>query len=669
MKMIRKILVANRGEIAVRVMKTARKLGIRTVAVYSSIDHDSLHVSFADEAWCLGESELHETYLNIQKILDIAVRSGCDAIHPGYGFLAENPLFPEACEIAGIIFIGPSGSVMKKMGNKIEARAFAKKIKIPITEGLTGNKETLLKSISKIAFPVLLKAAAGGGGKGMRVVYKESELSDAIDATSRQALAYFGDETVYIEKFIEEPRHIEFQVLGDHFGNIIHLYERECSIQRRYQKIIEESPSPTLTPEVRASMGLAAVKIAREIGYTNAGTIEFLVDKDLNFYFLEMNTRIQVEHPITELVTGFDLVEEQIHIAEGIPLEIKQEAVIQRGHAIECRIYAEDPAKDFQPSPGKMTFYKEPEVPGIRIDTGITAGTEIKSNFDPMISKLSIWGINREDARVKMINTLKEYIIHGIRTNISYLAMLLQKEEFITNSISTKFCDLHTPEIIEEIRHEKELIPGYLPLIGYILADLQMKCPDPGKTTIWEDIGYWRNRMKIDVLTETGETSLTIHRSDDPLYEFETGGQIHQVRKTFSCGNKTSFFIGNNSCTVYLSEDKKDQAFLSVEGHIFLMKRHDVLTDSIVAAGAEVMAEGEHHILAPMPGKVISVKVGVGDEVKKGDLLLILEAMKMENRVISPGNARITKVNVAANDRVESSMQLMILEKIDEQET
>ncbi len=663
--MIRKILIANRGEIAVRVMRTARKLGIRSVAVYSSVDKDSLHVSFADEAWCIGEVELHETYLNIPKIIDVAVRSGCDAIHPGYGFLAENPLFPEACAKAGIIFVGPSGDIMRKMGNKIAARAFAKKINIPITEGLTGNKTELLKVKERIAFPVLLKAAAGGGGKGMRIVYDEKDLEEAIDSTSRQALAYFGDETVYIEKFIEDPRHIEFQVMGDHFGNVVHLFERECSIQRRYQKIIEESPSPTLTPEVREEMGKAAVRIAREIGYTNAGTIEFLVDKALNFYFLEMNTRIQVEHPVTELVTGYDLVEEQIRIAEGLPLRIRQEDVRQNGHAIECRIYAEDPANDFRPSPGKMTLYLEPEMPGIRIDTGITAKTEIRSNFDPMIAKLIIWGAGREDARVKMINTLQGYNIHGIETNITYLTQLLKKQEFLDNTISTKFCDAHTADIVQEINAEKTLVPAFLPLTGYLLADLQIKTNNINPS-VWNEIGYWRNQMRITIQTEDGDKTVSILRSADPDYEMEIGDEIFQVRKTASSGSKTSFVIDGNSFSVFLSEDDRDQAFLSLCGHIFRLKRQDVLTDSITAAGPETMAEGEHHILAPMPGKVIRVSVSEGDEVEKGALLLILEAMKMENRVVAPGRARIAKINVKENDRIESSMTLMVLERIED---
>ena len=337
MKLFNKIIVANRGEIAVRIFKSAKKLEIKTVAIYD--EKDQLHIHKADEAYSLGSGELKDTYLNIDKIIGIAKELNCDAIHPGYGFLAENPLFVAACEKENITFIGPGAESMRIMGNKIAAREFINKIRIPTTKGATGNVESLKEQSKNIPFPILIKAAAGGGGKGMRIVHKPDEIDDAIEATSREATNYFGDGAVFIEQFIENPRHIEIQILSDNFGNHIHLYERECSIQRRYQKIIEESPSPTLTQEVRQKMGEQAVKIAREIGYRNAGTIEFLVDKDLNFYFLEMNTRVQVEHPVTEMVTGVDIVEQQILIAAGNQLQYEQKDIVQKGHAIESRIY------------------------------------------------------------------------------------------------------------------------------------------------------------------------------------------------------------------------------------------------------------------------------------------------------------------------------------------
>ena len=668
MKEIQKILIANRGEIAVRVMRTARKLGIRTVAVYSEVDADSLHVAMADESWCIGEVELSETYLNIPKIISVARQSGADAIHPGYGFLAENPLFVAACVEAGIIYIGPHPEAMRIMGNKIEARDFVKKINIPMTEGVTGTKEELEKTAHRIGFPVLLKAAAGGGGKGMRIVYEEKELGEAIEATSRQALAYFGDETVYVEKFIEEPRHIEVQILGDNHGNVIHLFERECSIQRRYQKIIEESPSPTITPEVRQKMGDAAVTIGKAIGYNNAGTVEFLVDKELNFYFLEMNTRIQVEHPVTEMVTGVDLVEEQIRVAAGHPLRLAQEEIRQEGHAIECRIYAEDPANNFQPSPGKMTLYREPEIPGIRIDTGITARTEIKSSFDPMICKLVVWGKDRHEARLAMLQALDGYIIHGIRTNITYLVRLLQGEAFISNSISTKFCDEHTPAITAAISDGKKAIPSSIPLIGYLMHTLK-RDPAAGygpneKPNLWEITGYWRNQMSIRMQVDGEETTVEIPGYSHKHYTFEIGSaQYHAAPHTLAT-NRIDFAIDHHNYFVWISEDADNQAYVSFNGHIFCPKRLDILAESVFASGFDTHGQDSNHVSSPMPGKVIKIMAAEGREVKKGDVLIIIEAMKMENHIASPRDAVVKAVNVAVNDRVESSTVLMEFEDL-----
>jgi 3-methylcrotonyl-CoA carboxylase alpha subunit len=666
MKPIRKILVANRGEIAVRVMRTARTLGIRTVAVYSVIDRDSLHVSQADEAWCIGEVELAETYLNIPKIISVAKESQCDAIHPGYGFLAENPLFVQACNDAGIIFIGPGAEVMRTMGNKIEARAFARKIGIPVTEGITGNKKELAKSAHKIGFPVLLKAAAGGGGKGMQIVRDEKMLEEAIESASRQAKAYFGDETVYIEKYIEEPRHIEVQILGDNQGNVIHLFERECSIQRRYQKIIEESPSPTLTPAVRKQMCEAAVRIGKEIGYSNAGTIEFLVDRDLNYYFLEMNTRIQVEHPVTEMVTGTDIVEEQIHIATGAPLRLKQEDIRQNGHAIECRIYAEDPENNFQPSPGIMTLYREPGLQGIRIDTGISRNTEIKSSFDPMICKLVTWGRDRHEARLTMINALHEYVIHGIRTNILYLTRLLQIDPFIQNTITTKFCDEHTSQLVEDIRAERDAIPIAVPVAGYLVSTLAWRDNCPGNPcepkNLWQSIGYWRNQIQIRMELEDQDILVGVPTLTEKHYDFLINGKKTAVVPAEFQENSVEFTMDHVRHRVWTSEGADGRAFVSSGNHIFRIKRHDLLPESAPAIGE---GSGDHQgnfVTSPMPGKVIRILAGEGAAVKSGDVLMIIEAMKMENAIVSPRDTVIEKVNVQVNDRVESSTPLIFIE-------
>jgi 3-methylcrotonyl-CoA carboxylase alpha subunit len=664
MKLIHKILIANRGEIAVRVIRTARRMGIKTVAVYSEVDADSLHVTAADEAWCLGEVELSDTYLNIEKIVEVAKNTGCDAIHPGYGFLAENPRFVAACNAAKIIFIGPGTHPMQVMGNKIEARAFVKKINIPMTEGVTGTPEVLEKTAHTIGFPVLLKAAAGGGGKGMRIVGKAEELAEAIESTARQAKAYFGDATVYIEKYIEEPRHIEVQILGDHFGNVIHLFERECSIQRRYQKIIEESPSPTLTPEVRQQMGEAAVAIGREIGYNNAGTIEFLVDKQLNFYFLEMNTRIQVEHPVTEMVTGIDIVEEQIHIAAGNPLRLTQEMIRQQGHAIECRIYAEDPSNNFQPSPGKMTYYQEPVMAGIRIDTGITADTEIKSSFDPMISKLVVWGKDRNEASHLMLEALSNYVIHGIKTNITYLTKLIRGEHFIANTITTRFCDEHTDALAAEISAEKSTIPLQVPVAAYLIATMTHRRDESPKNdlNIWERLGYWRDLMNIRMQCDGEELMVEILRYTGKVYHFKLSGDDFQAVPVHFTKNRLDFTLDHHNHTAYISEDPDRKGIVSINGHTFQMSRHDILADSVTPSLHDSGEHDSNHITSPMPGKVIRIMVKAGDEVKKGTPLMIIEAMKMENLIVARKEGTVKEINVALNDRVESSKVLMALE-------
>jgi acetyl-CoA carboxylase biotin carboxylase subunit len=665
MNIINKILIANRGEIAVRIIKTAKKLGIKTVAIYAEIDKDALHVSFADESHCIGKTELSETYLNIEKIIEIAKKSHCDAIHPGYGFMAENSGFVDACDEAGIIFIGPNTHSMKVMGNKIEAREFVSKLNIPMTKGVTGDKPTLLKASKDIPFPLLLKAAAGGGGKGMRIVNTEAELEEAIEATSREAKAYFGDAAVYIEQFIQNPRHIEVQILGDHFGNVIHLFERECSIQRRYQKIIEESPSPTLTPELRLKMGEAAVRIGKEINYNNAGTIEFLVDEALNFYFLEMNTRIQVEHPITEMVTGIDIVEEQIHIAAGNPLRLKQQDIKQNGHAIECRIYAEDPSNNFLPSPGKMLLFKEPHIADIRIDTGITKHTEIKSAFDPMICKLIVWSPSREEATKKMLTALYEFVIHGIKTNITYLIALLQDEAFIKNKISTKFCDEFTPQIIEKLNLEKSKIPAHIPLIAYTLYSLNNKSIQErthftDEHNIWNAIGYWRDLMEIRISLSETEYPVIIENIKNNEYQIQFNGNAYNTSLKIIEDHKIEFFINDIFYSAFISEDLKSNAYLSYSGFIFNLIRKDILHKDTATFRIEDYIETSNNINSPMPGKVIKVNVNEGDEVKKGDVLLIIEAMKMENRIIcSKDKAIIESVNVKAGQMVDTTTALI----------
>jgi acetyl-CoA carboxylase biotin carboxylase subunit len=448
--MIKKILVANRGEIAVRVMRSCREMGIRSVAVYSEADRKSLHVRFADEAYFIGPSPSTESYLVIDKIIDAAKKSGADAIHPGYGFLSENAHFSERCKQEGIKFIGPSPYSISTMGDKLTARKTIIAAGIPVvpgtTEKITDDNEAV-KTALEIGLPVIIKASAGGGGKGMRLVYKKGEILNAIRSARSEASSAFGDDTIYIEKYIPSPHHIEFQILGDSYGNTIHLFERECSIQRRHQKVIEETPSPLITHEIREEMGRCAIAAAKAVNYEGAGTIEFIVDNDLNYYFLEMNTRLQVEHPITERVVGVDLVKEQIRIANGEKLTLKQDELRQNGHAIECRIYAEDPDNGFMPSPGVVKHITEPLGLGVRNDGYMYEGYEIPLYYDPLISKLIVWGRTREEAIDRMKRALYSFKISGVKTTIKFLMKIMDIPAFREGAYNTHFIEDHIKEL------------------------------------------------------------------------------------------------------------------------------------------------------------------------------------------------------------------------------
>lgn len=450
--MIKKVLIANRGEIAVRIIRACRELGIETVAVYSVPDRESLHVKLADEAYCIGPTASKDSYLNKTNIISIATSVGVDAIHPGYGFLSENADFADLCAQCNIAFIGPQSSSILKMGDKSTAKDTMIAAGVPVVPGtpglVTDLNEALLVS-KKIGFPVIIKATAGGGGKGMRLALNEDELQKGIIQAQKEAEAAFGNAGVYIEKFVEEPRHVEIQIMADQHGNIVHLGERDCSIQRRHQKLVEESPSPALDPALRAKMGEAAVLAAKAVDYHGAGTVEFLLDKHGDFYFMEMNTRIQVEHPVTELVTGIDLVKEQLLVASGLPLSFSQEDVVLTGHAIECRINAENPAKNFMPSPGTIGMYLTPGGFGVRVDSACYPGYQISPFYDSMIAKLIVHGKTREEAIDKMKRALGEFVVEGVHTTIPFHLQLLEHEVFVSGDFTTKFLEEHKIEIEE----------------------------------------------------------------------------------------------------------------------------------------------------------------------------------------------------------------------------
>ena len=455
-----KILIANRGEIALRIMRTAREMGIKTVAVYSDADRESLQVRYADEAVFIGPAPSAQSYLVIDKIIDAALKTGAQAIHPGYGFLSENASFARAVKAAGLVLIGPSPEAMDLMGNKLTAKAAAKEYNIPMVPG-TDYAITDIKAAKKVAkevgFPILIKAAAGGGGKGMRIVEEESQFEEMLNRAVGEAQSAFGDSAVFIERYVKSPRHIEVQVLGDQHGNIVYLFERECSVQRRHQKVVEEAPSSLLTPALRKEMGECAVRVAKACNYTGAGTVEFLMDDQLNFYFLEMNTRLQVEHSVTELITGVDLVKEQILVAEGKPLSFKQEDLKINGHAMEVRVYAEDPCNDFLPDIGKLVRYVRPQGPGVRVDDGFEEGMVIPIYYDPMIAKLITWGENREQSIQRMIRAIDEYIIVGCETTLPFGKFVMQHEAFMSGNFDTHFVKhFFTPDkLTATINHEE----------------------------------------------------------------------------------------------------------------------------------------------------------------------------------------------------------------------
>jgi acetyl-CoA carboxylase biotin carboxylase subunit len=498
--MFKKILVANRGEIAVRILRACRELGIESVAVYSEADRNALHVRYADEAYLLGPAPSRESYLRADKIIDIARKCGADAIHPGYGFLAERETFAASCADEGITFIGPKPSAIASMGDKMTARNTVAAAGVPVVPGTEGTGSMtdpeLINIAAKIGFPLLIKASAGGGGKGMREVTSPTELPALLESARREAESAFGDGNVYLEKLLEGARHIEIQILADQHGNVIHLGERDCSLQRRHQKLIEEAPSPFMDDELRQKMGAVAVKAARSVEYLNAGTIEFLVDKDKNFFFLEMNTRLQVEHPVTEVVTGIDIVAEQIRIARGRQLSYKQEDIVFRGHAIECRINAEDPYNGFLPSTGRITHSLLPTGPGVRVDTGVYPGFEITSFYDPMIAKLIVWGETRGQAILRMRRALEEYRIVGVRTNIPFHQTMMNSHRFMGGQYDTRFVEerFSMPEPEDELEtHLPDIAAVFATLVAHQenrrSAEFVMR--NERDTSNWKWMGRW----------------------------------------------------------------------------------------------------------------------------------------------------------------------------------
>ena len=665
---IHKLLIACRGEIAVRIIKTLKKLSISSVAVYADDDAGALHCRIADEARPLGGGTLKDTYLNIQKIIDIALDTRADAIHPGYGFLSESPELAEACAENNIIFVGPNADVMRLMGNKVAAREFARSKGIPVAAAVTGGIDAIM-SCPDLSFPVLIKAAAGGGGKGMHVVRDKEELKPALIQASREALRYFGDDEVFVEQYIENPRHVEVQVLADNYGNVIHLFERECSVQRRYQKIIEESPSPSLTPESRAKICGAAVTLCKEAGYNNAGTVEFLLDKDQNFYFLEMNTRIQVEHPVTEQRTGIDIVEEQIRIARGKAMGWTQDAISGYGHAIECRIYAEDPEKGFLPAAGDVTLYHEPQMRGVRIDSSIDGACSISGNYDPMIAKLICHGKTRSDAIEITKKALSNFIIQSEKSNLTYLQSVVSNTDFAENNIDTSYCNAHHDELLHAMEHARSLIKKEDVAAMFLFHDFNARLwnnstmQDNDGVDVWNTRGYWRFQMSVNVTVDVDRDPLqfkvNIKKLSDTRLECVINGCDYSVVLTNQEGDIRKVIINGKTEPVFVSQTSSHDFSVHLRGFDFLCRRDDQLRD--VNDYVKMEVSDDLRFVSPMPGNVMKVNVKEGDMVSAGTVLCIVEAMKMENNIVSRCDAKVAKVNVREGDKVDTRTILIEL--------
>ena len=661
--MIRKILIANRGEIACRVIKTAKKLKIKTVAVYSDADKDALFVKQADESYYLGGSQPSESYLDADKIISIAKKSKSDAIHPGYGFLSENAPFVNRLKKENIKFIGPNPMAIKKMGDKIESKNLAIKLKLNVIPGHTApvkNASEALKISKKIGFPVLLKASAGGGGKGMRIVRKDRELEENFIAAKSESKKSFGDDRVFIEKYIEQPRHIEIQILCDKHGNQIHLGERECSIQRRYQKVIEECPSPFVDEDMRSEMASQALILAKEVKYDSAGTVEFVVDSKKNFYFLEMNTRLQVEHPVTELVTGIDLVEQMILSADNKKLAIRQEDIKLNGWSVESRIYAEDPTKDFLPSIGRVTRYIEPkkiekDYEVIRNDTGISPGSEVSLYYDPMISKLAVHSKDRISAINLMINSLQNYYLSGLENNIDFLIAILedkkfQKGEISTNFIKEKFKNGYSSNLtMTDDKHQKF---GIIAMLMYAKQSYNLSNVISKSFSVKISEDYLSIFLKEAAIVDNS-LSLLIEINKKKI-KVESSFNLNQKLCSFKVNEEIFYFKINDLINMHTS----DVSFLDCRTTTVVVQ--STQKDLLKLMPKDVKEDLSKKLISPMPGLIKSVDVIEGQKVKNADQLLIIEAMKMENILKSEKDCVIEKILVKAGDSVSADEELIL---------
>ncbi len=668
--MFRKVLIANRGEIACRVIATCRRLGIATVAVYSDADVRSLHVERADQAWPIGPAPARDSYLAIDTIIDVARRSGAEAIHPGYGFLSENADFAEACEAAGIVFVGPPAAAIRAMGSKAAAKALMERAGVPLVPGYHGEDQrppTLAEAAGRIGYPVLIKASAGGGGKGMRVVAHAPDFPEALASAQGEARASFGDDRVLIEKHLTHPRHIEMQVFADTHGDIVHLFERDCSIQRRHQKIVEEAPAPGMDPDRRRAMADAAIAAARAVGYVGAGTVEFIAEND-RFFFMEMNTRLQVEHPVTEMITGLDLVEWQLRVAAGERLPLTQGEIVANGHAIEARVYAEDPGHDFLPSIGSLTHLREPPVgPKVRVDAGVRQGDAISPYYDPMIAKLVVWGEDRETAVRRLACALAAYEIAGVRTNLGLLGAIARSDAFMRAEIDTGFLARHADLFVGQSRRDETAILAAAALT--IVADQRAEAAEAIPGDPWSPWGYadaWRlnasGHEDLHFATADGdEVAIRVWPQPDGSYLLDLpSGRVHAEAE-----QKAEGMILRADGVTHRLSTVRDRSELTV----IHAGRNQVLRVVDRLAPPPVDRASGERVIAPIPARVARVLVRPGAAVRGGTPLLVLEAMKMELTLSAPRDGVVAALRHGIGDMVEEGAELVTFASAPEEGT
>ena len=664
-RMFHTILIANRGEIACRVIRTARRLGIRTVAVYSQADADAQHVRQADEAWPIGGPRPQDSYLRGDAIIEVALRTGAEAIHPGYGFLSENADFADAVEAAGLVFIGPSSASMRRMGSKAGAKELMQAAGVPVVPGYTGadqSADVLARAADRIGYPLMIKAAHGGGGKGMRIVRSAAEFLPNLESCQREAANAFGRDRVLLERYIEQPRHIEIQVFGDSHGQVIHLNERECSAQRRYQKVLEESPSPFLTPELRAAIGAAAVQAAHAIDYANAGTVEFIVAPDGSFYFMEINTRLQVEHPVTELVTGLDLVEWQLRIAAGAPLPLGQDAVRQDGHAIEVRLYAEDPEAGFLPGSGRLERLRLPAPgPHVRIDSGVVEGDTVTIFYDPMIAKLVVWDEDRGRALARLRDALAHCEIEGPKSNIGFLERLVRHPTVVDGSIDTGYLDRHLDEFLPQEKADEQLLLAATTarLLWQEASERKRAALSADPTSPWAIADGWRlghAGKRLLAFLHRGERIEVVAQGSGGEYRISHGERVVAVSGASVDNGVLHARLDAQSRRFLVQLD--DARVLVHDGE----RRLQLQPVGVYRRDDSGQAMGDNRLQAPMPGRVVLVRTKAGDRVVAGQELLVIEAMKMELALKAPRDGVVSDVRAAEGDFVDADAVLVTLE-------